>query len=138
MALYSGFGGSAVLVDETGTTETPIGNIGEWELELENEVLEAELMNETFVRKEYGLGNATGSITVFYDKGDTAGQMALNNAALNKTKVKLRLKLPGGSQYWEGNFLIGTLTNTASANELVELEYEIECDGEIELVTGGS
>jgi hypothetical protein len=133
MALYAGFGGSAVISD--GTTETPIANIGEWELELENEALEAEMMKETFIRKEYGLGNATGSITVYYDKDDTQGQGALTDAALNKTKVLLRLKLPGDSHYWEGDFLIGSLTNSVAANDLVQKEYSIEADGPVALIT---
>jgi hypothetical protein len=134
MALYAGFGGSAVIAEE-GDIETPIANIGEWELEIENEVLEAEMMNETFIRKEYGLGNATGSITVYYDKDNAQGQGALTDAALNKTKVQLRLKLPGDMHYWEGAFLIGSLTNSVAANDLVQKEYSIEADGPITLVT---
>jgi hypothetical protein len=138
MSLHAGFGGSVSLVDDsTGTeVETVIANVTEWEFELENEILEAELMGESFVRKEYGLGNATGSITVMFSEDDSAGQGALTDAAASKTKVKLRLNLPGTKgMYWEGTWLIGTLTNTVESNELVEKEYEIEADGAVSLVT---
>src|SRR5690554_2548098 len=97
--LYKGFGGSV----QYGESE--LANIGEWEFEIENEVVEAELVDgDGFVAKDYGLGSATGSMTIFFDGNDQQHTTLINNT-LGKIKADIQLMNSDGSA-WSGSAVI--------------------------------
>jgi hypothetical protein len=136
MALYAGFGGKVTI----GGKAVP--NVGEWEVEFENEMLEAEIMGANTIKREYGLGSWEGSMTLYFDYADTpdadaqnTDHKALIEAAINKTKLQLVLLTDADSTGTIGSFsgtaLISKFNVKSEANELIELEVEFSGDGDL-------
>lgn len=138
--LTAGFGGDVKVVteDDLGATiEDAVAAIGEWSVTDESEILEAELMQQTAVRREYGLSSWEAEITVMFDIADTKGQRAIINAKKNRQKLKIRFYIDD-TAYYEGIALIESLEHSQEANELVELEISLQGDGELNLVDGAA
>lgn len=137
--LTAGFGGDVKIV--TGTdpapTEDALAAIGEWSVTDESEMLEAELMQQTAVRREYGLSSWEGEATMMFDKTDTKGQRAIINAKKNREKLRVRFYIDD-TAYYEGVALVESIEHTQEANELVELEVSLQGDGELQLMDGAA
>lgn len=136
--LTAGFGGDVKIVtDDITPIEDPVANIGEWSISDESEMMEAELMQQTAVRREYGLSSWEGEITVMFDKTDTKGQRAIINAKKNREKLQVRFYIDD-TAYYEGVALVESIEHSQEANELVELEVSLQGDGELELMDGAA
>jgi hypothetical protein len=141
MALYAGFGG-AIKIAAAGGTKKKLPNVGEWEIEYENEMLEAEIMGNKSVRREYGLGSWEGSMTLYFDYTDTADtdtektdHKEVIQAALNKTKMDVTLysnaDVTPEVGTFSGTILISKFNVKSESNELIELEVEFSGDGDL-------
>jgi hypothetical protein len=141
MAIYAGFGGK-ITISAVGGTQKQLPNVGEWEIEYENEMLEAEIMGNKTVKREYGLGAWEGSMTLYFDytdvpdtDADKTDHKEVIQAALNKTKMDVTLYTDADSTMKIGSFsgtiLISKFNVKSESNELIELEVEFSGDGDL-------
>jgi hypothetical protein len=141
MALYAGFGGK-VKLSSSGGTQKVVPNVGEWEIEYENEILEAEILGQGTKKREYGQGAWEGTMTMYFDYTDVPDADAENtdhteiiNAALQKMKIDLTLYTDGDSTgdigSFKGKACISNFSVKLEANELVELEVKFKGDGDL-------
>lgn len=131
ITLKSGFGGKVNVVDnsQTPAVKNAIANVGEWSLEISNDIQKAEIMGQKSVQKQYGLQDWKGKMSVFYDPNDANGQEKIRDAILNQTPLDCEFWLDD-THYYAGTILISKLSPGAKANDLVSYDIEFEGSGD--------
>lgn len=132
VTLKSGFGGKVNIVDNSTqpATKNTIANVGEWSLELSNDIQKAEIMGQKSVQKEYGLQDWSGKMSVFYDPNDETGQGKLLDAIQNGAKLDCEFWLDE-THYYSGTILVSKVSPGVKASDLVSYDIEFEGSGDV-------
>lgn len=104
-----------------------ITDIGEWNLNIENDLQDVTEFGDTWKSRISGLLDATGSFSGRWDVTSTQ-QAACQTAMLAGTSIALRLYVDG-THYYSGTAYLKSQNPKASVSGVVEIEWNFEIDG---------
>ena len=111
------------------TTSAAIANMSSWKLDITTDLLEAPVFGmDAWKKSVAGLKSWSGSADGYFDVSDTAGQAALQTAALNATESYFDLKIDDAHGY-QGNAFIGKISIDEPSDNLVKFSFEIKGNG---------
>lgn len=105
-----------------------ITDIGEWTLNIENDLQDVTEFGDTWKSRISGLLDATGSFSGRWDVGSTQ-QAACQTAMLAGTSIALRLYVNAATNYYSGTAFLKSQVPKATVSGTVEIEWAFEIDG---------
>lgn len=118
----AGTGGTVYVV---GTPDVLLGEVKQWDLEIDREVYDASTLGVTTRRKVGGLGDWKGKLTGFYAVSTDQGQTLLQNAVLNYGVV-LYLQLKTSTNTYEGNAIPSRIDISNPVDGITTFDVEFE------------
>jgi predicted secreted protein len=89
--------GTGGLLKVSGTPDVTVGEIKEWQLEIDRENYDASTLGTTWRVNVSGIGSWTGSLTGFFSVKTDTGQTLLQNAVLNGTGLYVEFLTANGT-----------------------------------------
>ena len=124
MAAIAGKGGKLTI----GASDAV--NIGSWSLSLDSDMLETTALGDDW--KEYlaGLNGWTASVEAHFDKADTTGQIAMQNAILAGTSLSVKLYVDD-TNYYSGTVYVSNQSISDAVSDLVTASFSLQGSGEL-------
>lgn len=104
-----------------------ITDIGDWNLNIENDLQDVTEFGDTWKSRISGLLDATGSFSGRWDVSATQ-QGLLQTGMLAGTSIALRLYV-NASNYYSGTAFLKSQNPKATVSGVVEIEWNFEIDG---------
>ena len=108
-------------------------NIASWSLSLDADQLETTALLDDWKEFISGLNGWTASIECHFDKADTTGQIALQNAILNGTSLTVSLYVDD-TNYYTGTVNVSNQSPTTAVADLVTQTFELQGTGALSYV----
>lgn len=116
-----------------GTPNAPIGEITQWQLQLDRENYDQTALGDDFKRFVYGLAGWSGSLTGYYAiVSDTNGQQAVFNALLNATGFICQFVTAVGGGFFEGSTNVTQMTVGTPVNNLISIAFNFTGNGTLQ------
>lgn len=118
MATFLGKDGAVYL----GNEADQVVEVRDFSLETSSEVVNTTVMGDDWMTNAATQKSWSASISCYYDSGDTAGQLALDEG----DDVRVNLYPEGkttGKKYYYGNVIVTGITRSQSFDGLVEISF---------------
>jgi predicted secreted protein len=122
MAATAGKGGKLVIGAADGV------NIASWSLSLDADMLETTALGDDWKEFLAGLNGWTVSVEAHFDKADTTGQIAIQNAILAGTSLSVKLYVDD-TNYYSGTVYVSNQSINDSVSDLVTASYSLQGSG---------
>ena len=122
MAVLQGYGGKLMV----GTAQ--VAEIGEWSLDIGAGTEDTSAFGDAWKKFTPTQGEWSGSASGRFDPADTNGQIALQNAVLNRASVSLRFYVDA-THYYSGTAYVTRCSPAANVGGVVEIAFEFQGTG---------
>lgn len=122
-----------VEVSSNGSTWTTLGGVTSTDFEDIMNEIDSTTFGDTNVRRVYGLGDCTSSVSGLWDASD-AGQVLVRTNKAARDNIFVRY-LPDGTSGFSAEFICTSIGTSQSVDDRVEVAYEFAlADGSVTVV----